>query len=119
MASKQSKEASKLIRQCKLEGRKVVKEFTLQDLVATQLNEEMMEKFNISKKSRDNLRNFQSEYCKKTKLKEYKRKLTPLYPEVPKFNTAFKNLRSYANQSPITKMSSFQELAIRKRVSAF
>ncbi|KAL1506278.1 hypothetical protein ABEB36_005670 [Hypothenemus hampei] len=116
MSKESKKQANRLVRQCRLESRKSVKKFTLEDLIATELTENLMDKFNINKANRDRLKIFQAEHCKKMKLYEYRRQLTPLYLEVPQFNSSFTNLRSYAEKCPTTKMSTFQEFSIRKRV---
>uniref|UniRef100_A0AAR5PYC5 AAA+ ATPase domain-containing protein n=1 Tax=Dendroctonus ponderosae TaxID=77166 RepID=A0AAR5PYC5_DENPD len=114
--SKNPKDTSILMRQCRLESRKDTKQFTLDELVATELTEDMMEHFQIGKRKREALRQFKSEFCKKSKLKKFKQKLTTLYPEVPKLNTAHIKLRNYAEECPTTKMGDFQELAIKTKV---
>ncbi|CAG9766671.1 unnamed protein product [Ceutorhynchus assimilis] len=75
-----------------------------------------LDKLKIRKKRRETLKTFQWESCKETKLKEYKNRLTPLYPEVPRVDTSYKILRGFAETSIINNMSYFQELAIRKKV---
>ena len=114
--SKDAKEASRIVRQCRLDSIKNTQKFTLEDLVATQLTEEMMEKFKIGKRKRETLRMFQSEHCNNTKIKEYRKRLTPLYKEIPRFNDTRMILRERTDECPTTKMSAFQELAIKKRV---
>ncbi|KAJ8931053.1 hypothetical protein NQ314_016082, partial [Rhamnusium bicolor] len=77
-----------------------------------------MEKFNINQKKRKRLREFQSDFTVKTKLREFKTRLVPLYPEVPRFNDSHKIVREYAEICPSTRISIFQERAIRRRIRA-
>ncbi|KAJ8974696.1 hypothetical protein NQ317_015225 [Molorchus minor] len=112
------REAQRLIRQCKAGNKKIVKPPSLHELVATQLTDELMDTFNINKRKRRKLREFQMEFTRKTKMKEFKTKLVPLYPEVPRFNDSHQLIRAFAEGCPITKMSRFQELDIRKMIGA-
>ncbi|KAJ8944983.1 hypothetical protein NQ318_010185 [Aromia moschata] len=112
------REAQRLIRQCKVAGKKAVKPPSLHEIVATQLTEEVMDSFNINQKKRKRLRQFQLEFTRKTKMTEFKTKLVPLYPEVPRFNDSHQLIRSFAEMCPTTAMSRFQEADIRKMIAA-
>ncbi|XP_030765059.1 dynein heavy chain 12, axonemal [Sitophilus oryzae] len=105
-----------IARQCKVNARREIKKLTLDDLIAREVTEGLMEKFNIGKQAKEAIKSYQSEYCKQTKLKEYKHRLTPLYAEVPMFDNSKIELRNHADKCPTTDMSNALELEIRKRV---
>ncbi|CAH1159888.1 unnamed protein product [Phaedon cochleariae] len=110
------KEANRLRKRCRLTNRNMVDAPSLEDIIATQLTEELMDKFKVNKEKREKLRQFQSDYTKKKKLKEFDTRLVPLYPEVPRMNESHKKIRGFADLCPSTEMSSFQEIAIRRRI---
>lgn len=111
------REAKRLIRQCKA-ANKVVKPPPLEELIATQLTEDLMEKFKIGHQKRERLRRFQSEFVRNTKLKEFKTRLMPLYTPPPRTIDPHRILRKQAEICPSTRMSLFQEKTIRKRIRA-
>ncbi|KAG5885990.1 hypothetical protein JTB14_025385 [Gonioctena quinquepunctata] len=88
----------------------------LEELIATQLTEELLDKYKIHGQKREQLREFQTEFTKKTKLREFKHRLVPLYPVVPQFDDSHKRIRGYAELGPSTNMSAFQEIAIKRKI---
>ncbi|XP_018571400.1 dynein heavy chain 12, axonemal [Anoplophora glabripennis] len=112
------REAKRIIRQCKGANKSVVKPPPLEELIATNLTEELMEKFKIGRQKRERLRRFQSEYTRDTKRKEFRTRLTPLYIQPPRTRDPHRVLRKYAEVCPSTRMCLFQERRIRKRVCA-
>lgn len=112
------REAKRIIRQCKGANKTVIKPPPLEELIATHLTEELMDKFKIGRQKRERLRRFQTEYTRNTKLREFKTRLTPLYIEPPRTRDPHKVLRKYAEVCPSTRMCLFQERKIRKRVCA-
>ncbi|XP_072386040.1 dynein axonemal heavy chain 7 isoform X2 [Diabrotica undecimpunctata] len=59
-----------------------------------------------------------AEFIRKTKLREYKHRLTPIYAEIPRMNDSHKKIRAQAELCPTAKMSVFQERCITSRVAA-
>ncbi|CAH1959988.1 unnamed protein product [Acanthoscelides obtectus] len=112
------KEASMLMRRCKANDKHRIKAPTLEEIIATQLTDELMDQFNINKQKREKLKEFQSEFTKKTKLKEFKTRLVPLYPEVPTKNDCHKKIRYYSELCPYSDMTAILESALRNRVRA-
>lgn len=113
--NKMNREVRRMIQHCKATNK--TKPPALEELIATQLTDELMDKFKINEKKRKRLREFQSEFTRKYKLKELKNRLVPLYPEVPRLNESHKKIRSYMNNCPTTEMSTFQETCIRNRIA--
>lgn len=112
------KEAQRLTKHCKF-NKKLSKAISpLEELIATQLSEELMDKFQITEQKRDKLREVQARFTRKTKLNEFKKRLQPLYQRVPRLNQSHKEIRNHAEMSPLTEMSGFPELPIRHRVCA-
>lgn len=96
----------------------VVRPPPLEELIATQLTDDLMEKFKVGHQKRDRLRKFQSQFARTTKLKEFKTRLTPLYIPPPRTIDPHRILRKNAEVCPSTRMSLFQERQIRKRIRA-
>ncbi|XP_057662093.1 dynein axonemal heavy chain 7 isoform X2 [Diorhabda carinulata] len=77
-----------------------------------------MNKFKINKKKREKLLQFQAEFVKEEKIKEFKHRLTPLYPQVPRMDDSHKKIRAKAELCPSTPMSIFQGRCITNKVAA-
>nr|CAI5851901.1 unnamed protein product [Callosobruchus analis] len=115
---KKKKEADMLMRRCKASKTRRIKAPTLEEIIATQLTDDLMDQFKINKQKREKLKEFQSEFTKKTKLKEFKTRLVPLYPEVPKKNDCHKKIRYYSELCPYSDMTAILEAALRNQVQA-
>lgn len=112
------KEANRLTRHCKVNIKSKKTITPLEEVISSQLTEELMEQFQITEEKRDKLREVQAAITRKTKLKELKQRLQPLYYKVPRLNQSHKDIRTYAEMGPSIEMSGFQELSIRHRVCA-
>lgn len=80
------KEAQRFTRNCKFGKKQKWCVDPLEELIATQLIEELMEKFQITQQKRGKLQQIQLDFTKKSKLKELKKRLLPVYPKVPRLN---------------------------------
>nr|CAH7749860.1 unnamed protein product [Callosobruchus chinensis] len=95
-----------------------IKAPTLEEIIATQLTDDLMDQFKINKQKRETLKELQSEFTKKTKLKEFKTRLVPVYTEVPKKNHCHKKIRYFSELCPYSDMTTSLEAALRNRVQA-
>lgn len=110
------KEFQRLTLHCK-NNKKIMKEFSpLEEVIATQLTEGLMDQFQITEQKRVKLREIQAEFTKKAKLKEFKHRLLPLYQPVPRFNQSHKEIREFACTGPSTEMSGLLEHAIKEKI---
>ncbi|XP_060531522.1 dynein axonemal heavy chain 12 [Cylas formicarius] len=107
-------EAKSIIKQCRLDARRDKEKFVLDELLSIQLPHDLLKKYKLGKSSKQYL----MEFAEKTKSKEYKKRLVPLCPEIPKCQDAHKKLRRFSDECPFTAMSHFQELCIRKKIQA-
>lgn len=110
------KEAQILTRHCKFDKKKM--KSPIGEIIATQLTEELMDQFQITKEKRQKLREIQAEFTKKTKLKEFRHRLMPLYQQIPRMNLSHKDIRGFADMGPSTDMSVTLEFAIKHRICA-
>lgn len=110
------KESQRLTRHCKYNKTNMKAFSPLEEVIATQLTEELMDQFQITEQKRDKLREIQAEFTKKTKLREFKNRLLPLYQPVPRLNQSHKEIREFACIGPSTEMSGLLEQAIKEKI---
>lgn len=112
------KEAERLVRHCMFSKTNTKSSSPLNEVIATQLTEELMDKFHVSERKRKQLRELQTEITSTVKFKEFKTRLQPLYQQVPRMNQSHKEIRTYADMGPSTEMSALVENSIKERVCA-
>lgn len=104
-----------IFRKCRRFERNPRNTLLLEEIVATTLSHDLLERYNIPSKKRKQLMEFKCEFSKDTKIKQYQNKIIPLYPEIPTKNIAHQCIREFAETGPKTVKSCFKEHLIMKK----
>ncbi|CAG9861035.1 unnamed protein product [Phyllotreta striolata] len=112
-----NRETRKILTRCKVTDKNLRPPPLLEELVATQLTEELMDKFQITSKKKKMLLEYQAEFAKDRKLKAFKHRLRPIYAQLPSLDDSHKKIRGFAELCPTYQMSPFHEQCIFKKIA--